>query len=54
MFSIFTSFEHGLILRIEDLNLPICGLAAILVTLFLRLKTPPEPWYTKLRRMDWM
>lgn len=46
--------ERGQWRWIFYLNLPICGVAAILVSLFLRLKTPQEPWYTKLSRMDWI
>ncbi|KAJ7167213.1 major facilitator superfamily domain-containing protein [Mycena crocata] len=36
------------------MNLPICGLAATLVTIFLRLKTPKAPLREKLKRMDWI
>ncbi|KAJ6585313.1 MFS general substrate transporter [Mycena capillaripes] len=36
------------------LNIPICGLAAILVTIFLRLKTPIAPLREKLERIDWL
>lgn len=36
------------------LNLPICGLAALLVAIFLRLRTPYIPLRDKLLRMDWM
>ncbi|KAJ7210523.1 iron permease [Mycena pura] len=36
------------------LNLPICGLAAILVAIFLRLKKPNMPLRDKLKRIDWI
>ncbi|KAL0960432.1 hypothetical protein HGRIS_005475 [Hohenbuehelia grisea] len=36
------------------LNLPICGLAAILVLLFMKLPTPPGSFSSKLRRLDWI
>ncbi|KAI0083127.1 Mfs1.2 [Irpex rosettiformis] len=36
------------------LNLPITGLAALLVLAFLRLKTPPGSLKEKLGRMDWI
>ncbi|KAJ6572152.1 iron permease [Mycena capillaripes] len=36
------------------LNIPICGLAAILVTIFLRLKKPIVPLREKLERIDWL
>ncbi|KAJ6591050.1 major facilitator superfamily domain-containing protein [Mycena vulgaris] len=36
------------------MNLPICGLAAILVSIFLRLKKPNTPLHEKLKRMDWI
>ncbi|KAJ7141915.1 major facilitator superfamily domain-containing protein [Mycena crocata] len=36
------------------LNLPICALAATLVTIFLRFKTPQAPLREKLKRMDWI
>ncbi|KAJ3557850.1 hypothetical protein NM688_g1248 [Phlebia brevispora] len=35
------------------LNLPICGLAAILVVLFLRLRTPSGSFRSKIARIDW-
>ncbi|KAI0087468.1 iron permease [Irpex rosettiformis] len=36
------------------INLPISGLAAVLVFVFLRLKTPPGTLKEKLYRMDWI
>ncbi|KAJ6470258.1 iron permease [Mycena vitilis] len=36
------------------LNIPICGLAALLVTIFLRLKKPDTPLRERLKRMDWI
>ncbi|KAJ7050318.1 major facilitator superfamily domain-containing protein, partial [Mycena amicta] len=36
------------------LNLPICGLAGILVTLFLRLRTPPGTLSEKMARIDYV
>ncbi|KAJ3871631.1 major facilitator superfamily domain-containing protein [Lentinula edodes] len=36
------------------MNLPICGLATILVTIFLQLKTPKAPLGEKLKHMDWI
>jgi len=36
------------------LNLPICGIAILMVTLFLRLPTPPGTFSEKIRRMDWL
>ena len=37
-----------------DLNLPICGVALVMVTIFLKLPTPPGTLRDKLTRMDWM
>ncbi|KAI0051607.1 MFS general substrate transporter [Auriscalpium vulgare] len=37
----------------SHLNLPICALDAVLVAVFLRLRTPVAPLCEKLRRMDW-
>lgn len=45
--------RSGLILPI-DLNLPIVGVAAILVILFLKLNTPAGSLRSKVARMDWM
>ena len=39
---------------LEDLNLPICGLSAIIALLFLNLKTPPGTFREKIVRLDWM
>ena len=36
------------------LNLPLCGIALLIVTLFLNLKVPQEDFWTKIRRMDWI
>ncbi|KAJ3557853.1 hypothetical protein NM688_g1245 [Phlebia brevispora] len=36
------------------LNLPICGVAAALVFLFLRLRTPSGSFREKITRMDWL
>ncbi|KAJ6454453.1 iron permease [Mycena vitilis] len=36
------------------LNGPVCGLAAVFVAIFLRLKTPTAPLHEKLKRMDWI
>ncbi|KAJ7889221.1 iron permease [Mycena leptocephala] len=36
------------------LNLPICAVAATLVTIFLRLKKPNAPLLEKLKRIDWI
>jgi len=36
------------------MNLPICGLAATFVFIFLRLRTPDTPLREKLKRMDWV
>jgi hypothetical protein len=37
-----------------DLNIPLSGIAALLVVCFLRLKTPGGSVTQKLRRIDWM
>lgn len=37
-----------------DLNIPLSGIAALLVVSFLRLKTPGGSTTEKLRRIDWM
>lgn len=37
-----------------DLNLPVVGVAAILITLFVKMKTPEGSLKEKLARMDWM
>ncbi|KAF8313830.1 iron permease [Clavulina sp. PMI_390] len=36
------------------LNLPLSGLAAILVYLFLKMRIPKGHWYAKLQRIDWI
>lgn len=36
------------------LNLPICAFAAVMVTVFLKVKTPEGSVSQKLARMDWM
>ncbi|KAJ7163070.1 iron permease [Mycena filopes] len=36
------------------MNLPVCALAATLVAVFLRLKTPHAPLSEKLKRIDWI
>ncbi|THH12814.1 hypothetical protein EW146_g7350 [Bondarzewia mesenterica] len=36
------------------LNLPICAVAATLVVIFLRVKTPKDPFLRKFSRMDWL
>lgn len=38
----------------QDLNLPITGVAALFIVLFLKLPTPPGTFREKLARMDWM
>lgn len=37
-----------------DLNLPIAGVAALLVVLFLRVPTPQGTLKSKLSNLDWM
>ncbi|KAG6844976.1 hypothetical protein H0H87_001919 [Tephrocybe sp. NHM501043] len=36
------------------INLPLCGLAFLVVTLFLRLQTPKESFRSKFFKIDWM
>ncbi|KAJ7641535.1 iron permease [Roridomyces roridus] len=36
------------------LNLPLCGLVAVLVTSFLRLKKPTTPLHEQVKRIDWI
>ncbi|KAJ8518245.1 hypothetical protein ONZ45_g4681 [Pleurotus djamor] len=36
------------------LNLPICGLAATFVLVFMNLPTPPGSFSSKIRRLDWI
>lgn len=40
--------------RNADLNLPITGFAAVLVVVFMKLRTPTGTLREKLARMDWM
>jgi hypothetical protein len=44
---------HNL-LSIVDLNLPLSGVAILLVFFFLKLRTPISSLREKLARMDWM
>jgi hypothetical protein len=37
-----------------DMNLPICGVAMLVVFLFLQLKTPRESFRAKIVKLDWM
>lgn len=37
-----------------DLNIPICGVAGLIMVLFLRVRTPPGTLREKLRQIDWM
>ena len=37
-----------------DLNLPLTGVAAILVLVYLKLRTPRGSFREKVSRMDWM
>ncbi|KAI0045564.1 MFS general substrate transporter [Auriscalpium vulgare] len=46
--------EHGQWRWLFYLNLPICGIDAILVIVFLRLRTPGGALRDKLRSMDWV
>ncbi|KAH9936930.1 iron permease [Amylocystis lapponica] len=36
------------------LNIPICGVAAVLIVLFLRTRTPPGTLLEKFQRVDWI
>ncbi|KAH9936927.1 iron permease [Amylocystis lapponica] len=36
------------------LNIPICGVAAFLIVLFLRVRTPPGTLVEKFKRIDWI
>ncbi len=36
------------------MNLPLCGIAALLVFFFLNLKMPQDDLVTKFKRMDWL
>ncbi|EKM52846.1 uncharacterized protein PHACADRAFT_149773 [Phanerochaete carnosa HHB-10118-sp] len=46
--------EHGQWRWLFYLNLPVSGVAALLVIVFLNLRAPPGSWTEKLGRMDWM
>ncbi|GJE88942.1 MFS general substrate transporter [Phanerochaete sordida] len=46
--------EHGQWRWIFYLNLPLTGLAAILIMIFLNVRTPHGSFWDKFRRMDWM
>ncbi len=37
-----------------DLNLPISGVAAVAVLIFLKLPTPPGTFAEKIAKLDWM
>lgn len=37
-----------------DINLPLSGVAATLVVLFLKLKRPPGSWQSKVQQIDWV
>ncbi|KAH9847856.1 Mfs1.2 [Lenzites betulinus] len=45
---------HGQWRWLFYLNLPICGLAMVMVTIFLKLPTPTGTLSSKLARMDWL
>jgi MFS family permease len=36
------------------INLPLCGIAGVLIALFLRVHTPRESFAEKILRMDWL
>ena len=38
----------------EDLNLPLTGIAFVLVLFFLRVRTPPGSVREKLSKLDWL
>jgi hypothetical protein len=40
--------------EVPDLNLPISGVAAVFVFIFLRLPIPSGTFREKIRRLDWM
>ncbi|EPQ58605.1 Mfs1.1 [Gloeophyllum trabeum ATCC 11539] len=46
--------DHGQWRWLFYLNIPICGLAASLVSVFLQLRTPPGTFKEKMRMMDWL
>lgn len=39
---------------LADVNVPLAGIALILVALFLHVKTPKSDFATKMKRMDWL
>lgn len=45
---------HGQWRWLFYLNLPVCGVAFVLVLVLLDLPTPPGSFREKLKRMDWM
>ncbi|KAI0722370.1 Mfs1.2 [Cerioporus squamosus] len=45
---------HGQWRWLFYLNLPLCGVALVMVTVFLKLPTPPGTLREKLGRMDWI
>ncbi|KAJ7050334.1 major facilitator superfamily domain-containing protein [Mycena amicta] len=45
--------QHGQWRWLFYMNLPICAAAALLVAIFLRLKTPRVPLKEKMKRLDW-
>jgi MFS family permease len=36
------------------INLPLSGIAGIMIFVFLRVRTPREPFREKIMQMDWM
>ncbi|KAF7362515.1 Iron permease [Mycena venus] len=50
---LFLHFAWATSLSLIDLNIPICGAAALLVVLFLRLRTPAGTLREKLGRIDY-
>ena len=49
-----TRVTECLFIVFTDLNIPICGVAGLIMILFLRLRTPPGTLKEKLRRIDWV
>ena len=39
---------------VPDLNLPLAGIAFVLVAVFLRVRTPPGTFREKMARVDWL
>lgn len=37
-----------------DLNLPVCGVSAVLAAVFMKLPKPPGTFKSKFARIDWM